>query len=142
MKIEKYLTHCIHISYVKIYPQLDTNRHYTCKYHAKHVHMYHSDTRTYIDKQLYLQIHLRTDVHHLNYSYFVHQDCPHFCLLVLENFFFQESHLKEVVKLCQYVFGKLEQLQLTTSTASKGVSIISSKSGTTAATALAFADNI
>ena len=44
MKIEKYLTNCIHISYVKIYPQLDTNRHHTCKYHAKHVHMHHSDT--------------------------------------------------------------------------------------------------
>ena len=53
MKIEKYLANCIHISYVKIYPQLDTNRHHTCKYHAKHVHMHHSDTLEHIQTNNY-----------------------------------------------------------------------------------------
>ena len=47
-EIEKYQTHCIHISYVKIHPQLDANRYHTCKYDAKHVHMYHSDTLEHI----------------------------------------------------------------------------------------------
>ena len=39
----KIYNYCLHI-YVKIYPQLDTNRHHTCKnllnnlFHSKHVH--------------------------------------------------------------------------------------------------------